>query len=154
MELEFASGMPMPEAWNQRAQKYIQTSNGYNFPPGTEDLEAKKAAFMAIRSRLSNAPHIVIACADNSIVNSPWGFSSMGIIGQTICLTAMEYGLGTCILGGPASRPGIVREVCGIPDNKTIVFGIIIGYADDEARINHFPRTRLALDEFVRWIGF
>ena len=154
MEMEFANGMPMPEVQAARAKEYVETSSGYNFPPGTEDLEAKKQAFMAIRSRLSNAPHIIIAYSDKAIVNNPWGFSSMGIIGQTICLAAMEYELGTCILGGPASRHKIVKEVCGIPDEKTVIFGIIIGYADPEARINHFPRTRLPLDEFVRWLGF
>lgn len=154
MQLEFADGMPWPEAQSQRAAEYRETSDAYNFPPGTEDVEAKRKAYMAIRARLSNAPHIIILYSDKAIVNAPWGFLSMGIISQTICLAALEHGLGTCILGAPASRPGIVREICGIPQNKTIICGIIIGHPDPEARINHFPRTRLPLDEFVRWVGF
>lgn len=153
-EMEFPGGMPMPEAQAKRASEYVETSTNYNFPPGTEDIEAKKQAFMAVRARLSNAPHIIVVYADKAIVNSPWGFTSIGLICQNICLAALDYDLGTCILGGPAGRPKIIREVCGIPDDKTIVCGIIIGYPDQKARINHFPRTRLELGEFVRWQGF
>lgn len=153
-ELEFESGMPLPDAQAKRASEYVETSTNYNFPPDTEDIEAKKEAFMAVRAKLSNAPHIIIVYSDKAIVKSPWGFFSMGLISSNICLAALEYNLGTCILGGPASRPNIIREVCGISNDKAIVCGIIIGYPDSEARINNFPRTRLTLDEFVTWQGF
>ena len=153
-KLEFASGMPVPEAQEKRAAEYRETSDSYNFPPGTEDVDTKRKALMDIRSRLSNAPHVIILYSDKSIVNSPWGFYSMGLISQSICLAALDYGLGTCIISGPSTRPDIVREICGIPEDKTIVISIIIGYPDPDARINNVPRTRLPIDKMVSMVGF
>jgi nitroreductase len=154
MELEFADGFPLPDNYSKRAKEYMETSGNYQFPPGTENVEEKRGAFMKIRSRFSKAPNVIIVYGDKHLTNWPWGFFSIGIIAQNVCLAALEYGLGTCILGMPAARPNIIREVCGISSEKVIICVIAIGYPDFEARINNFPRERMPLADWVQWHDF
>ena len=77
-----------------------------------------------------------------------------GIIAQTICLAALNYGLGTCITLRPVYWPEMLRELLGIPESKLILMAIAIGYPSHEAVINSFPRHRVPLDVLTRWRGF
>ena len=84
---------------------------------------------------------------------SPRAFLGLGMVAQTLCLAALNFGLGTCIMSMVTYRPEIYREMFGIPDTKIIAFGIAIGYPDFKAGINNFPREREPLETFVKWHG-
>ena len=154
MELEFSNGSPLPNDFSKRSAEYMESSKRYQFPPGAENVEEKMKDLMKIRSRFSKAPNVIIVYSDKQLINWPWGFFSMGIISQNVCLAALEHGLGTCILGMPAARPNIIRDVCGISSEKVIICVIAIGYPDFDAKINNIPRTRIPLKEWVHWHGF
>jgi nitroreductase len=77
----------------------------------------------------------------------------VGIMAQTICLAATNYGLGTCITLRPVYWPDMLRELLAISETKLLVMAIAIGFPMPEARINNFTRLREPLESFVRWCG-
>jgi nitroreductase len=100
--------------------------------------------------RFFDAPAAIIVCADDRGSTS---IVSIGAVTQTICLAALAYGLGTCIMGIPVLWPEIFREFLDIPQDRAIATSIAIGYPDLKAPINTFPRPREPLDNLVEWHG-
>jgi len=150
-------GMPaggIPEPYNSRAAEYRATSDKYHFPDGTEDVEQKRKEHMTRAGQAHDAPDIILIYTDRKLVSWASAMIGFGAIAQCICLAALKYDLGTCILGRAVAWPNMIRELLGIPQSKAIVCGIAIGYPDKEARINNFPRTRMDQKEFVTWYGF
>jgi nitroreductase len=104
--------------------------------------------FMCAFSKLN----AIIIYTDKEIC--PRAFLGLGMVAQTICLAALDLGLGTCIMSMATYWPEVYRDMFNIPDSKLIAFGIAIGYPDMEAGVNNFPRTRVPLATFVQWHGF
>lgn len=78
----------------------------------------------------------------------------IGIMIQTICLVALNYGLGTCIQGQGVMYPKIVAEHAGIPRSKRIIMSIAIGYPDWDFPANAVVTPREPLDSITTWRGF
>ncbi len=136
--------MPEPFASRQKAvgkqmQEYVGA--GENKP----DPRTTAANFFG-------APNALIVCVNKEI--SPRAFLGLGMVTQTVCLAALNYGLATCIMSMVTYYPEIYREMFCIPDSKIVAFGIAVGYPNPDARINNFPRTREPLESFVQWYGF
>jgi hypothetical protein len=47
-----------------------------------------------------------------------------------------------------------IKDALNVPETKTLVISVAIGYPEDEAPINRFRSERASSEEFVRWIGF
>jgi nitroreductase len=120
------------------------------YPPGTEDLEAKQLEHRKHMLSFFDAPSVVVVCTHDRGPNS---IVSIGAITQTICLVALTYGLGTCIMGIPVLWPEIFRELLDIPEDRAIATAVAIGYPDPAAAINAFPRPREPLENLVEWHG-
>ena len=120
------------------------------YPPGTKNLEAKQLENREKMLRFFDAPNAIIIYSDD---RGPSAIEGIGIVSQTICLAALAYGLGTCIMGMPVLWPEIFRDLLNIPEGKPIVTSIAIGYPDFEDPINTFPRPREPLDNLVEWHG-
>jgi nitroreductase len=138
--------IPEPFAGRQREvgkamQAYMAQDGAINVKP---DLRTSAQNFFG-------APVAIIVCVEKEI--SPRAFLGLGMVAQTLCLAALDFGLGTCIMSMMTYRPEVYRRMFGIPDSKIIAFGIALGYPDFDARINNFPRTRESLDKFVTWHG-
>jgi nitroreductase len=48
--------------------------------------------------------------------------------------------------------PDVLRNVAKIPESKTVVMGVAVGYPDLDAPINRFKRTRADVEDFVTWV--
>ncbi len=120
-------------------------------PPGADDLEERVLEYRAKGQRFFDAPNAIVIYTDDS---SPTVMGAVGIISQTICLAALPYGLGTCIMGQTIMWPDIYRELLGIPEGMPIATSIAIGYPDTDAPINSFPRPREPLEDLTEWHGF
>jgi nitroreductase len=120
------------------------------YPQGTTNLEAKQLEHREHMLRFFGAPSVIIVCSDDRGPNS---IVSIGAVAQTICLAALTYDLGTCIMGIPVLWPEIFRELLNIPKDRAIVTSVAIGYPDLKAAINTFPRPREPLDNLVGWHG-
>jgi nitroreductase len=139
---------PYSEFLMSRQQSLRALMDSIRYPPGTKNLEAKQLENREKMLRFFDAPNAIIIYSDD---RGPSAIEGIGIVSQTICLAALAYGLGTCIMGMPVLWPEIFRELLNIPEGKPIVTSIAIGYPDFEDPINTFPRPREPLDSLVKW---
>jgi nitroreductase len=141
---------PYSKFLTTRQQALKVLTDGIRYPPGTKNLDAKQLEHREHTLCFFDAPCAIIVCTDD---RGPTSVVSIGAVTQTICLAALPYGLGTCIMGVPVLWPEVFREVLDIPRDRAIATSIAIGYPDLGAPINAFPRPRESLDNLVEWHG-
>ena len=117
-----------------------------------EDKE-KRAAWEQRGFRFFDAPVGIIVSIDRS-VDKKESHLDIGALIQTICLAAMNYGLGTCIENAGIYYPDVLREFIPISESKEILIAIAIGYPDWDFPANKLESEREPLEKFVTWCGF
>ena len=115
--------------------------------------KAKRAEWRERGFRFFDAPAAIILSMDRSI-DKLLSHLDIGAISQTICLAALNYGLGTCIESQGAMYPGILREFTPIPESDEILISIAIGYPDWDFPANKLETKREPLENLVTWRGF
>ena len=103
--------------------------------------------------RFLDAPVAIILSADSSLKESRSQFD-IGSLSQTICLAALNYGLGSCINIGGVFHPEVVRKFTGIAESKRIVIAVAIGYPDWDFPANRVDSEREPLENITTWCGF
>ena len=147
---DFARTGAYPESLRSRPQALRALRESYMFPPGTKMLEEKQTEYRAKGQRFFDAPNAIVIYSDDF---SPTAMGAIGIVSQTICLAALSYGLGTCIMGSAVMWPEIYRELLGIPEGKPIATSIAIGYPDTAELVNNLPRSREPLETMLHRHG-
>jgi nitroreductase len=117
-----------------------------------EDRE-KRTWWLERGFRFFDAPAAVIISIDRELDGS-WALFDIGCLAQTICLTAMQYGLGTCIEDQGTVFSDVVRQFTGIPENRRIIVGIAVGFPDPDFPANSVCSAREDVDAFTSWLGF
>ncbi|XCP86834.1 nitroreductase [Roseburia hominis] len=108
---------------------------------GIVEHEAKGNFDYTMQKRnLFYAPVMIFLCIDKELPD--WSLFDTGMFAQSLMLSASEHGLATMASAVSVSYPEAVRSVLNIPENKSIVIGVGIGYPDKEAPINDFRTTR------------
>jgi nitroreductase len=115
--------------------------------------KAKRAAWMERGFRYFNAPAAIIIFVDKTL-SETGPVLDVGAAMQNICLTALQFGLGTCIHDQGVMYPDVVKRYANIPETKRLIIAISIGYPDDENIVNTIASTRESIDDFTSWIGF
>ena len=118
---------------------------------GREEKE-KRVEWTRRGFRFFDAPAAIILSVDRSLSEARPMFD-IGAIAQTIALTALNYGLGTCIQGQAIFFPQAVRKYAGIPDSKRMIIGITIGYPDATFPANKIETKRVPADKVTTWCG-
>lgn len=103
--------------------------------------------------RFFDAPAAFILYTDGSLDAMRTEFD-IGLITQSICLAALNYGLGTCIVKQATIYPEAVKELAGIPESKRIITAIAIGYPDPDFPANRVETNREPVDNISIWCGF
>lgn len=116
-----------------------------------KDDHAGKSAWNESMLRFYDAPAVVILVVDRELDDS-WPIIDIGLVSQNICLAALEYGLGTCIMRAIVDFPDIIREVAGVPESKRIVVGIAIGYPDEDHPVNRLRSPREKIEDLVTFV--
>ena len=117
-----------------------------------EDTE-KRNQWTLSMLRAFDAPNAIIIAMDEEI-SSSLGMFNLGLVTQNIVLTAVNYGLGTCILGELVSYPKLARQIANIPQSKKLAIGIAIGYPDWDFPANKLQTNRELLTNITTWHGF
>ena len=78
---------------------------------------------------------------NGSILHYPRPIFDIGSITQNICLSALHYGLGTCIANQGITYPEVLHEFAGIPESKRIAIAIAIGYPNWDFPANKVVTT-------------
>lgn len=117
-----------------------------------EDKE-KRHQWLQRGFRFFDAPVAIILYMDESLRESAARFD-MGCVAQSICLAAMEQGIGTCVEDQAINYQQVLRQELGITETKRFVTGIAMGYPDWEFPANHVVSAREDLDNITSWYGF
>jgi len=116
-----------------------------------EDKE-KRAEWLQKGFRFFDAPVAIVITVDESQAEKAQ--FDVGSVSQTIALTALNYGLGTCIQGQGIMYPDVIRKYTGIPESKVICICLTIGYPDEGFAANQIYSARESVDTITNWIGF
>jgi len=117
-----------------------------------EDKE-KRAKWLERGFRYFDAPAAIILSADRCLGESG-PLLDIGAVIQTICLTALHFGLGTCIEDQGTMYPEVLRKYAHIPESKRIVIAVAIGYPDWDFPANKVESEREPIKNVTTWLGF
>ena len=96
------------------------------------------------------APVAIIVSIDKSF--SKARFVDLGICVGYLLLAAHDRGLSTCPIGLIAAYEEEVKDALNIPDGKSVVIGVALGYPDRESPVNRFTSSREGQAKTIRWI--
>jgi nitroreductase len=113
----------------------------------------KRAAWLERGFRFFDAPVAIILVTDKSL-SDIGPLLDLGAAMQNICLSALHFGLGSCIEDQGVLYPEVLREILQIPENKKIIISIAIGYPDWDFPANALASGRESLGNNTRWMGF
>jgi nitroreductase len=138
-----------PPAMPEFLQKRMQTirSERMRLIGLDPDDPASGKVFMQWGSRLFGVPVLVVLCMDHSLSSN----FDLGMLAQTICLAAQNFGVESLIASAFVAQPDILCRELEIPENLKIVTGIGLGYANPENLINTYRSPRRPLEEVVRY---
>ena len=117
-----------------------------------EDRE-KRAKWLERGFRYFDAPAAIILSTDRCLGESG-PLLDIGAVIQTICLTALHFGLGTCIEDQGTMYPEVLRKYVHIPEPKRIIVAIAIGYPDWDFPANRVESGREPIKNATTWLGF
>jgi nitroreductase len=117
------------------------------------DDKQKRQEWWELGFRFFDAPAAIIIHFGPDI-EFEHAFFDLGAVGQSICLAAMEKGLGTCITRQGVVYPEILRSRLTIPPEHTLSIAIAIGYPDWSFPANDVISQRLPVSENTEWYGF
>ena len=115
--------------------------------------KAKRAEWMERGFRYFNAPAVIIITMDRSLPKTR-SLLDIGGVMQTICLAALEFGLGTCIENQGVMYPDLLKKFAGIPDSQRIIVAIAVGYPNWDFPANRIVTNREPLENITTWCGF
>ncbi len=96
------------------------------------------------------APHVAIVTTDRNL--GVYGAIDCGAYLSNFMLAAQSLEVATIAQAALAAQSQFLREALEIPDDRLIVCGISLGYADMNSPVNRFRTTRAAVCDVVKWI--
>ena len=117
------------------------------------DDKEKRNQWLERGFRFFDAPVAIIVSVDR-LLSEMGPLIDIGAVMQTICLTALNYGLGTCIEYQGVMYPEVLRQYAGIPESKRVLASIAIGFPDWDFPANKLESTRELVNNVTTWCGF
>jgi nitroreductase len=71
---------------------------------------------------------------------------------QSVMLAAKDLGIDSCPQGSTTEFGKVVARVLNTPDNLALLYSVVLGYEDTDAKINSYQPERVALEESVTFI--
>jgi nitroreductase len=137
---------PLPKAIRERGVKTMEQMKSY-----VEKTGGEVDSFVNEGScNFYGAPTAIIICIDDCF--SARQFVDVGTAVAYLVLAAESLGLASCPVGLITDYAEEIKELLNIAENKRIVIGIALGYADRENPMAQFRSPRAELSELVRWI--
>lgn len=117
-----------------------------------EDKEGRNE--FSMRNLVSFGAPALLLCHFPRFMKEPQ-WSDVGMWLQTVMVLLRGEGLDSCPQEFMAFYANPIREFLGLDHDSTMFFcGIAIGYRDPDHPANNFERSRVPLDEQVKFIGF
>ncbi|WP_038200248.1 nitroreductase [Xenophilus azovorans] len=100
--------------------------------------------------RLFGAPHMALVTSDRLL--GTYGVLDCGAYVNNFMLAATANGVATIAQAALAQRSAFLRRWFGIAEDRLIVCGISLGYADPAHPANRFRTSRAPIEDTVRWV--
>lgn len=103
--------------------------------------------------RWFGAKTVIFVCTDKAnIENASGALIDCGAYMQTIMLAAQEFGIDSCPQGSTTEFGKVIAKELNLPENLALLYSIVLGYEDKEAKINSYKPERVSLEESVTFI--
>jgi nitroreductase len=100
---------------------------------------------------LFDAPHVAVVSCDRRL--GPYAYVDVGVWLGYVLTAATALGLDTCAMASVAAYPEPLRARLAIAETDVILFGLVIGYADEEAPANSCRTTRDGAGKNVSFVA-
>jgi nitroreductase len=71
---------------------------------------------------------------------------------QSIMLAAREFEIDSCPQGSTTEFGKVIAKELNVPENLALLYSVVLGYADKDAKINSYQPSRAPLKESVTFI--
>ena len=136
---------PLPEKFSRRSGKALEimapkiSALGLDF---NQFIEEGSCSFYG-------APLAVIVAIDR--IFPQLRYLDVGLAVSYLLLAAHAKGLASCPIGLITAYADDIAQVLNIPEDKEIILGIALGYADETSPANAFRTERVGVKEIVTW---
>jgi nitroreductase len=145
--------LPVPARWPRALQERMVALKGERL--ATLERECKDPAVIEEMSQLNyqffKAPVVLYLCMDRTLTS--WSIFDLGLFAQSLMLAAQHYGIGSAPAVTLAAHPDLIRAQLQIPEDRSIIIGIALGYADTEHPQNKYRSPRRTVQEAVTFEG-
>ncbi len=100
---------------------------------------------------LFDAPHVAIVACDRRL--GPYAFVDVGVWLGYVLTAAAALGIDTCPMAAVAAYPETLRARLPIAETDVVLFGLVLGHADEEAPANQCRTTRAPVAGNVTFVG-
>tara|TARA_R110002126_G_scaffold20353_21_gene75433 strand:- start:3149 stop:3910 length:762 start_codon:yes stop_codon:yes gene_type:complete len=114
-----------------------------------EDREGRRQAFLS-NYKFFGAATGLLFWIPSDLEHGSW--IDYGTFIQSVSIAARGWGLSSIAQGALGEYPHVAHEMFGIGDDYTLIGGMSIGWADEDAPVNLFQPERLDVDEFTTWL--
>ena len=137
---------PLPKAIKGRGIRTLEAIKTYvEKTGGTVDSFVNEGS-----CNFYGAPTAIIICIDDCF--SARQLVDVGTAVGYLVLAAQASGLATCPIGLITDYAEEIKELLNIPENKKVVIGVALGYADRENPMSQFRSSRADISQMVRWV--
>ena len=100
---------------------------------------------------LFDAPHLAVVSCDRRL--GPYAYVDVGVWLGFVLTAAAALGIDTCPMASIAAYPEPLRARLPIAETDVILFGLVLGHADDAAPANACRTTREPAAKNVAFVG-
>ena len=103
--------------------------------------------------RWFGAHNVFFVYIENELINGAQGpLIDCGAYMQNLMLAAEGYGLGSVPQGSTTEYGKIISKVMGVPDNYSLLYSVVVGFEDTDAKINTYQPKRVKMADTVTFI--
>ena len=100
---------------------------------------------------LFDAPHLAVVACDRRL--GPYAYVDVGVWLGYVLSAATLLGIDTCPMASVAAYPEPLRARLPIAETEIVLFGLVLGHADETAAANACRTTREPVAENVTFVG-
>ena len=103
--------------------------------------------------RWFGASTVVFVFTDKANIDGAQGaLIDCGAYMQSVILAAQEFGIDSCPQGSTTEFGKVVARVLDVPENLALLYSVVLGYEDKEAKINTYQPEKVSIEESVTFI--
>jgi nitroreductase len=141
---------PLPDRFRERL---VDFGTRYYASLGIDRNDAVARARQSERNHaFFGAPVGLIFSIDRRLKAHSW--IDLGLFAQTVMIAAKARGVDTCPQIAFAPFHDVIASHLHLPPEEITAFGMSMGYADFEAKVNQTRMPRARVQDFARMLGF